>query len=115
LKYSGGSWDYVGGSGFTAGATLYNSLAIDASGNIYMGYEDAYANASVMKYNGSSWAYVGSRNFSAAGVTYTSLALNSSGTPYIAYSDAYYMYSNKATMWAAPGSHQALPVIFLWQ
>lgn len=98
MKWVGGTWAYVGASRFTAGATIYNSLAISSDGTPYMAYQDAYNGASVMMYDLGSWQQVGVANFTPAQATYISLALDASDVPYVAYKDAYYLYSNKASV-----------------
>lgn len=100
MKYVAGNWSYVGSAQFTAGATQYNSLAVDANSNLYMAYQDAYSGVSVMGNDGDggAWYQVGDPNFSDAGASYISLALDPSNIPYVVYKDAYYMYSNKATV-----------------
>ncbi|MBU1299984.1 MAG: VCBS repeat-containing protein, partial [Bacteroidetes bacterium] len=81
-------WD-VGTPGFSAGAVLYPSFAIDRGGTPYAVYRDGGngQKATVMKYNGTSWVTVGTAGFSAGQVLNTSIAIDGSGTPYVAYKD----------------------------
>ena len=107
LKYSSGSWTTLTSSSAPAtNGSMYNSMALDASGNPYLAFTERYSTyankATVMKYSGGSWSTVGSEGFSAGSASYTSLALNSSGTPYVVYEDG--ANSNKATVMTYNGT-----------
>ena len=89
MKFNGTSWTLLGTTGFSAGFTSYDNIAVDGSGTPYVIYQDA-ANgnyATVMKYNGISWVNVGPAGFSAGSVSYTTIAIDGGGTPYAAYVD----------------------------
>jgi len=105
MKYNGSNWVNVGNTCFSAGSTIWNSIALDSSGTPYVAYVDmAYNNkVTVMKYNGTSWIPVGSPGFSAAGAGNTSLAIDGSGTLYVVYRDS--ANSNKATVMKYDGSN----------
>jgi len=98
------SWVTVGSADFSAGGTLYTSLAI-YNGTPYVAYEDwdNSRKATVMKYDGSNWVTVGSAGFSADEADYTSLAFDGSGTPYVAYED--YGNGGSATVMKYDGSN----------
>jgi len=105
MKYSGGSWSYVGAQKFTSGQAEFISMDFDNSGNPYMAYRDNGYKGSVMRFNGSSWEYFGgSYQFTPGGAQYMSLVMDASNTPYVAYRDEYWMYSNKATVMKYNGS-----------
>ena len=91
MAYSGaGGWQAVGTAGFSAGAALNPSLAINSSGTPYVAYEDASNNpstATVMEYSGGSWQVVGTAGFSSGTAEYTSLAFSATGVPFVAYVD----------------------------
>ena len=81
MKYSGGSWQSVGGAGFSDGEAEHISLAFNPSTNEpYVAYMDGGNSnkATVMKYSGSSWQTVGSEGFSAGDAFTLSLAFNPS-------------------------------------
>ena len=106
FKFNGTSWVAVGAEGFSAGTASYTSLAIDASGNLYVAFEDGNNSnkATVMKYtSGGSWSILGSAGFSAGTATYTSIAVDRTGTPYVVYNDA--GNSNKATVMKYNGTN----------
>ncbi|MES2704231.1 MAG: Ig-like domain-containing protein [Bacteroidota bacterium] len=87
IKYDGSSWLPVGGT--IAGYISWPSLAFDASGNPYLGFQD-YGNAdkaSVRHFNGSSWEDVGIPGFTDNAVSSPNLVVGSDGTPYLAYTD----------------------------
>ena len=92
------SWTPAGTAGFSAGATSYESLAIDASGTPYLVYQDGAnsSKATVMKFTNGAWSVVGTAGFSAGSTSYESLAIDASGIPYLAYADGF--NSNKATV-----------------
>ncbi|WP_256759572.1 S-layer homology domain-containing protein [Cohnella sp. WQ 127256] len=97
-------WQAVGSAGFSAGAAVNISIALDSSGTPYVVYRD-YGNsnkANVMKYNGSSWELVGSAGFSAGTAGDLSFALDSNSTPYVLYRD--FGNSGKATVMKYDGS-----------
>lgn len=106
MKFAAGSWSMLGGSSPTSNGSIYNSVAADASGNVYYAYKELYSTYSnkltVAKYNGSSWSFAGSRGFSTGTADYSSIAVNASGTPYIAFSDG--NSSNKLTVMSYNGS-----------
>ena len=94
MKYNGTSWsNLTSGSAPATNGTMYNSMALDASGNPYIAFVEKYGTysnkATVIKYNvsGSSWSTIGTEGFSAGSASYTSLAFNGSGTPYVVYCD----------------------------
>jgi len=55
MTFNGSSWEYVGSSGFSAGASYHQSLAIDDSNNLFITYQDGGNNfkASTMKFSGT--------------------------------------------------------------
>lgn len=44
-KFNGTSWSYLGSQGITGGIATYNSLAVNASGEVFYSYQDG-ANSS---------------------------------------------------------------------
>ena len=100
----GKRWINVGSPAFSAGATLFTSMAIHTNGMPYVVYSDSaygYA-ATVMKFDGSNWVTVGNPGFSAAEIQWTSIAIDAGGIPYVAYSDA--AYGRKATVMKFDGT-----------
>ena len=89
MKFNGTDWVYLGNAGFSAGATLYTSLAFSPSdGEPYVAYEDVenHYGATVMKFDGTSWVNVGNAGFTAGWVAHTCLAFNPiDNMPYVAY------------------------------
>jgi len=112
MRYTGGTWEYVGGSpgisheaGETGGAGDIR-IALDGSDTPYVVYRDfnnSPSGATVMKYTGSSsetdethgdgWEYLGltqdnsSTHISAGGSTQLDIAIDSNDTPYVVYKD----------------------------
>jgi hypothetical protein len=82
-------WHIVGTAGFSASYSPYISLAVDSTGNPYVGYRDDGngQKATVMKYASGSWQAVGGVGFSAGVVQMTSMKIGPSDTPHIAYRD----------------------------
>ncbi len=102
MKYNSGtdSWDLVGGSaGFSAGASLYTSLALDSSDTPYVAFQDGtnVNKATVMKFSGS-WQTVGTAGFSAGQVRYTPIVIDSSDVPYVAFVDDGSSPASRATV-----------------
>ena len=101
LKYvqkSGGVWQMSVVDQNPAGiAGLFNSIAIDSSGNPHISYHNRY-NTSLWyaSWNGTTWDKVEVDNADDAG-NYTSLALDSLNRPHICYSDGIYYYVKYAT------------------
>lgn len=96
LLFSGSSyaqvWDTIGNANFSAGITLYTSMAIDNGGTPYVAYQDGsvHLKATVMKYNGSNWVNVGSPGFSDSTAEYLSFAMDRNNVPYVAFGDDIY-------------------------
>jgi hypothetical protein len=102
MKFDGVNWVYVGTPGFSSnfsfGGAGYTSLAIDASGGLYVVYSDHSNNykATVMKFDGSNWISVGTGVLSSGASNNTSIAIDSQGSPYVGYEDG--GNGNKATV-----------------
>ncbi|CDK99845.1 conserved protein of unknown function [Magnetospirillum gryphiswaldense MSR-1 v2] len=91
-------WTALGSTGFSAGGTNYESLAIASDGTPYVAYTD-YGNSqklTVMKYSSGAWTAVGAAGISSGAAYYQSLAIASDGTPYVAFQDA--ANANKLTV-----------------
>jgi len=93
MKFDGTNWVYVGLPGFSSNASFGGvadiSLAIDASGTLYISYVDHSPTykATVMKFDGNNWVNVGAGIISAGQSGYTSIVIDSQGAPYVAYED----------------------------
>ncbi len=91
MKFSGGSWQNVGTSGFSTGEVLYTSLAFNPSTNEpYVAFSDAsnLNKATVMKFSSGTWQVVGTAGFSVGDAFTLSLAFNlATNEPYVAYED----------------------------
>ena len=103
LNAGGTAWAAVGTAGFSA-ADAYNlSLAIDASGTLYLAYRDGSTTPgyklTVMKsVSGGAWTAVGGVGSSPGTTNYPSIALDATGTPYVAYEDGATTPANKASV-----------------
>jgi len=99
--------------GFSAGNTVYISIALDSSGVPYVAYRDI-ANSNkmtVMSYDGANWNNVGSAGFSAGTVGGPLVAINpATNVPYVVYEDA--ANSNYATVEAYLPTPSTTPPIF---
>jgi uncharacterized repeat protein (TIGR01451 family) len=102
-------WRPVGTEGFSAGSTVYTSLALDSNNVPYVAYQDGNASAevTVKRYISGTWQTVGAEGFSAGQVEDISLALDSNNVPYVAYRD--YGNSSKTTVM------RYYPVTDTWQ
>ncbi|MCB9046241.1 MAG: T9SS type A sorting domain-containing protein [Chitinophagales bacterium] len=89
MKYSSGSWNVVGGYGFSSNAvTQTTDIIFDNNDTLYVAYKDqSTLRANVMKYNGSGWVQVGSTNFSNGNAWNLSLAADGQDSLYVAYID----------------------------
>ncbi|MBA6340589.1 tandem-95 repeat protein [Colwellia sp. MB02u-10] len=87
---TGTDFELLGLAGFSAGAALYSSLAIDSSDTPYVAYQDSENGnkATVMKYENNAWIAVGTAGFSAGNTYHTSLVFDSLDAPYVAYQDS---------------------------
>lgn len=105
-KFSGGSWNYVGTPGFSAGQVTEVDLGIANDGTIYVAYLDA-GYVSVKKFDGTSWTNAGPARISGANPGLFNFAL-SGNTPYICYYDQGATYVNikkyDGTNWVDVGS-----------
>jgi len=83
------AWQTVGGVGVSGASTLYNSMALDASGRPFVAYRDQGIGGklTVLHWNGSVWSSLGGPGVSVGAVSDLSLALNASGHPVVAYID----------------------------
>lgn len=90
MKYSSGSWDFVGGQGSLGTGGYYPAMALDSNNNPYVAFQDCNnnCNATVEKYDSESntWVTVGLPGFG-GGVCggYMNIALDSDDNPYVAY------------------------------
>ncbi|MBK6526398.1 MAG: hypothetical protein IPG07_13155 [Crocinitomicaceae bacterium] len=99
------TWQNVGSSGFSAGATTYTSIAFSTSGEPHVSYIDAENDdkVTVMKFNGTAWENVGVAGFSQGVAQYcSSIKFSSAGEPYVAFRDAANSY--KATVMKFDGT-----------
>lgn len=84
-------WSIVGAAGFSGGAVIDVSLAIDASGNPCVAYSDASTTpaymATAMKFTSPGWTALGEAGLSAGVAYYTSIAVDGAGSVYVAYED----------------------------
>ncbi len=84
-------WSIVGAAGFSGGAVIDVSLAIDASGNPCVAYSDASTTpaymATAMKFTSPGWTALGEAGLSAGVAYYTSIAVDGAGGVYVAYED----------------------------
>ncbi|MDI9366514.1 MAG: hypothetical protein QM541_16275, partial [Flavobacterium sp.] len=87
-KWDGTAWSNPGGAAsISTGGSYYSSTVIDASGNVYVAYQDGYK-LSVQKWNGTTWSYVGGvAGISTFQAQYISTAIDASGNVYVAYTD----------------------------
>jgi len=87
------AWTPVGDAnvGTASASENYNSsLAIDASGNLYLAYASGSAagnKLNVKKFNGTAWVTMGTENFSPGKVQHVALAVTAAGVPYVAASN----------------------------
>lgn len=83
------NWNYVGGSGLTAGEAQFSSVAIGTDRSVYVAYRDASRSnkVTVIKYNGANWEVVGQPGISSNAAQYITIKLASDNTPYVAYRD----------------------------
>ncbi len=86
-KIGSGSWNNLGGSGFSEGIAYYVSLKV-YNNEPYVAYRDAgSANKAVVKvYRAGEWQNIGSAGFSPGISNYLSLDFDSQGRPNLAYS-----------------------------
>lgn len=88
-KFNGTSWSYLGSQGITGSFATYNSLAVNASGEVFYSCQDG-ANSnklSIKKYSPvtSTWSDIGVA-ISSATVNYQTLRINpSSNLPVVSY------------------------------
>ena len=111
-NFNSTAWNITGTAGFSQYGTAYTSIAIDGSGNAYVGFNENNTKGSVQKYNGSTWSYVGTQEFTSGQAAYASLVLNSSGTPYLGYQDNGYQGSvmkYNGSSWVYVGSQSFTP------
>lgn len=90
MKFTGTTWEYVGGGGFSPGTAAYTSLAFNpVSGQPYVAFMDLINSnkVSVMKFDGTAWEYVGSPDFSAGEGWFVKIAFSPDGIPYVVYQD----------------------------
>jgi hypothetical protein len=89
MKFNGTSWVSVGNPGFSAGESMYHSLAFAPDGTVTVAYRDwgNEARATVMQYRNGTWETSGSVGFSAGGVMFNSLTFALDGTPFVAFMD----------------------------
>ncbi|HTB06827.1 MAG TPA: T9SS type A sorting domain-containing protein [Bacteroidia bacterium] len=104
LSYNGTSWATVGGATYAKGISLdtvnFVSLAVDANGHPFVGFEDfsktyAYQRLNVMMFNGTTWVADSSNSGANLGapITYPSIGVDASDNVYAAYTDgSYYGY-----------------------
>ena len=102
-------WVAVGDTGFSAGATSYNNIAIDKNGIVYVAFMDNQNSnkATAMKFTGTQWETLGSAGFSAGAIQFMTLALDTSGIPYVAYQDNNYSYNTVVMRFNGAGWEQA--------
>ena len=83
------AWQTVGTAGFSAGAALYTSMALDAANNPVVAFADVSTGqkASVMRWNGSAWQSIGTPGFTTSYAVYMSIVLSAGGSPIIAFRD----------------------------
>ncbi|MDI9365025.1 MAG: hypothetical protein QM541_08745, partial [Flavobacterium sp.] len=76
------SWSVLGSVGISAGVVAYNSMVVDASGNLYVAYQDGGNGnkLTVQKWNVSSsgWSVVGSAGVSVGAAAHNSMVLDGS-------------------------------------
>ncbi|MBL7938596.1 MAG: T9SS type A sorting domain-containing protein [Flavobacteriales bacterium] len=100
-RWNGGSWEVVGDQGFSEWGVLYTSLAMDASGNIMVVYNDR-ANGdrtTVQRWDDTTWVPVGPVGFSDGYAMCTAIALDSEGYPVVAYGDGGNDYDLTVMRW----------------
>ena len=81
LQYNGSNWSVVGNPDFGRGNST--SIALDASGNVYVGW--GAVKAILWEYNGSSWAALGSQGISDASAYGANVVSDNAGNAYMAY------------------------------
>ena len=89
-KFNGSGWVPLASNVISSAQGASASIAIDASGVIYVAYQDdgtTKIGATVRKFSGTTWSTVGVAGFSAGQVESTTLALDTGGTPCVAYMD----------------------------
>ncbi|KAL4428804.1 hypothetical protein ABPG77_005242 [Micractinium sp. CCAP 211/92] len=90
VALEGGSWRYKGVPGFSLGFAAQVQLAISATGDVYVAFQDGWLDnrLTVMQFVGT-WLYVGpdGPGITQQGVEYISLAVDKNGAPLVAFQD----------------------------
>ncbi len=83
------SWDRVSGAAFQNDTADHLAMTVDASGNIYVAYEDYGIGhkAAVMKWDGSTWATLGNAGFSGSAGSSFSIVAPGPGHVFVGYND----------------------------
>ncbi|MCP4443601.1 MAG: hypothetical protein GY810_32255, partial [Aureispira sp.] len=89
MHFDGTSWNYVGPPRFTANKGYYPSLIRDASGTLFVGFQNGAASnkVSVMKFDGSNWAYVGGTTVSGSTGNEIHLGFDAGGVLHVVHRD----------------------------
>ncbi|HSY76654.1 MAG TPA: hypothetical protein VK890_07350, partial [Bacteroidia bacterium] len=117
VMYNGTTWtaDTVQRNKYLGGPVNYTSTGVDASGNVYVAYQDlsyyGYSGLSIAEFSGGVWDFVGknykiSQSISAKQSLYVGLAVDGNGIPYVAYEDKgvgnhaeAFMYNSAGKQW----------------
>jgi hypothetical protein len=86
-KFDGTGWVDIGTNPISGYKSNYLTIAFDAIGQIYVGFEEDAWRGTVMKFDGSVWNPVGTTLFTEGDVAYCSIAVNPNGQPYFAFQD----------------------------
>ncbi len=108
-------WETVGSQGISQGVSLFTSLKVGKSDELFAVYRDAgnSGKATVKKFNTAalSWESVGGEGLSIRGANFISFQLDSNNTPFVAYQDEWNLnkttvrrFNNKTGNWQNVGS-----------
>lgn len=112
--YVSGNWSTSGSAAVTTTGASYPSLAIDASGTVYIAYQDAAASQqiTVKKLVSGAWSTVGTSFLAQpfAGAFFIAMAIDNTGVPYVAYMNPFaggpmiYVSKFDGTAWVNVGA-----------